>query len=81
MMGGSMDKERLCVIMRQLIPVARMLEVLETQHLSDLVNRTVEQMRPEDLLAMATVADAAAHILRKEAGVVVPTGPLMPISA
>jgi hypothetical protein len=76
-----MDKERLCAIMRQLIPVARTLKVLETQHLSDLVNRTVEQMGPEDLLAMARVADAAANILRKEARSVVPTGPPMPIGA
>lgn len=76
-----MDKQDLCAIVRQLIPVARTLEVLEGQHLSDLVNQTVEQMRPEDLLAMARVADAAAHVLRKEAGTIVPTGPSMPVSA
>ena len=75
-----MDKQILCTIIRQLIPVARTLKVMETERLRDLVNRTVEQMGPEDFLAMAAVADAAALALRKEARTVAPTGPL-PASA
>ncbi|KKK75680.1 hypothetical protein LCGC14_2871310, partial [marine sediment metagenome] len=58
--------------------VARTLKVLEAERLLDLVNRTVEQMGPEDFLDMARVAEAAASALRTEAGLVVPTGPPMP---
>ena len=62
-----MSKDDLCAIMRHLVPVARTLKVLEPTRLCDLVNRTVEQMGPEDYVDMAKIAEAAAHVLREEA--------------
>jgi hypothetical protein len=61
-----MDKEKIGAVIRQLVPLSRILGVPE-RGLDEILQRTVDKMDRTDLLTMAGVADAASRFLRDEA--------------
>ena len=61
-----MDKEKIGAVMRQLVPLARILGVREDKVMA-VLGKTVDKMGRDDLITMARVADAASRFLRDEA--------------
>jgi hypothetical protein len=61
-----MDKEKIGAVMRQLVPLSKILGIPEARIVA-VLGRTVDKMGRDDLLTMAGVADAASRFLRDEA--------------